>query len=131
MIDVSKRTAEFKKKLIKTVQERAITVSTDLYDIATNKVAQGSTPVWSGSFLASWNMQIGSPDFTFYVDPYPNPSNPLPPKPTPNLKFDSPTSLSTIYITDAVPYAGKIQREGTTYSNPFILQRITESYRWS
>lgn len=130
MINVNQRTKALEEKLVKVVQNRAITIAKDLYDIATNKVSSGSTPVWSGRFLASWNLSVGKPDYANYNHVKPDPKNPLGAKPTPDIKFSSSTSLETIYIVDAMPYAEEIQLEGTKYSDPFILQRIVESYKW-
>ena len=133
-IPVKKRVTSLQNKLTAIVQTRAIAIGKDLYSIAINSVPQGTTPVWSGSFIASWNLSIGSPNFTYTLAKPKDPENPLSPKPMPEIKFrgtqfTSKTAFDTIYLTNAVPYAKEIQVLGTKYSEPEILQRIIEAQK--
>lgn len=130
----------FKDKIYKVVQDRTLKVSKELYEIAINQLPAKNptehgltTPVFSSSMVASWRVTIGVESNEYSVvnnfQGLPTASRTGNPFPS-TFKFKKST-LENIYIVNNVPYAGKVQTEGTKYSDPNILNRITESVHWS
>lgn len=77
------------------------------------------TPVLKGNLRASWNVSLNAPDYTITTGG--SPTNPLPPKPFPNLRI---TQLGVVYISNGQPYARKIEYGGSS-KQPQGMLRVT------
>lgn len=79
-----------------------------------NKIVTGSEgadfPYYSGSYIASWTIQSGSPN-TSYKQPYWNKN--LYDAPDPVLGVSGAEKVNTIYISNHVPHAGQVELDGT------------------
>lgn len=87
-----------------------------------NKIVTGSEgadfPYYSGSYIASWKIQSGSPN-TSYKQPYWNKN--LYDAPDPVLGVSGAEKVNTIYVSNYVPHAGTVELDGTpTHPSPWM-----------
>lgn len=87
-----------------------------------NKIVTGSEgadyPLYSGSYIASWTIQSGSPN-TSYKQPYWNKN--LYDAPDPVLGVSGAEKVNTIYVSNYVPHAGTVELDGTpTHPSPWM-----------
>lgn len=117
---------EFHKKVV-------ITAWRDI--TATASFAGGShgSPFWSGRFRASNQIAIGKPDFTVLP---PNPSAGRHPAPVPNPYKSRPVTdavtamvglkpFDTVFISNGLPYARRIELDGWSAQVPNGVYRVT------
>lgn len=87
-----------------------------------NKIVTGSEgadfPYYSGSYIASWKIQSGSPN-TSYKQPYWNKN--LYDAPDPVLGVSGGEKANVIYVSNYVPHAGQVELDGTpTHPSPWM-----------
>ena len=80
-------------------------------------------PIWSASYVSSWNLAAGSPDTSFN----PPPENI---KGTPNVSYAIPSvqflenvpRYTGVYVSNYAPHAGKVEFEGTPlHPDPWMV----------
>lgn len=92
-----------------------------------NSIVHNSEPYWSGAYLSSWNISIGSPDKSYNTPPEYKKGKP------PEFTYPHPSEIyyftvkeedikKSIYITNAIPYASMIEYEGTPkHESPWMI----------
>lgn len=100
--------ANITKEVQKKAQEIAKDVAIEIY----NTIVAGGVdiPYWSGSYISSWNISVGSPDYSY------SPRTGIPDSysvPDPVWDLGGVGYNQKIYITNAAPHADKVEYEGT------------------
>lgn len=82
-------------------------------------VGPSEHPYFSGSYIASWNISVGSMDSS-----YKQPMMQRGVYKSPNLKFDLniQNPYQAVYITNSAPHAAQVELEGTpTHEYPWMV----------
>lgn len=96
------------------VKEEAV----DLAQRVVDKLIADS-PVYTGSFRASWNVTEGTPAYIAV-----NGGSPEAPLPPPMIKVTAFSDFPALYITNGQPYAKKLE-EGSSTQAPYGLVKVT------
>ena len=78
-----------------------------------NNILHQDFPYWSGSYISSWNISVGSPDRT-YNEPVWTRGVYIAPREARNITL--PTPYQTVYISNYTPHAGLVEYQGTKTS---------------
>lgn len=73
-------------------------------------------PYWSGSYISSWKIGIGSPDRSFNAPATRTTNGPSVTYSVPDIEFHLPNKnqpYQKIYISNSTPHAFKVEYEGT------------------
>lgn len=114
MIEV-KISAEGQRKLKKSIEKHVAKLMARTATQIYNAILVNNYPYWSGAYMASWNIGIGSPDHSHV----PLPKNIGGP---PDVTYDVPDLImdvnvlspyQPVYISNAVPYAEQIEYVGS------------------
>ena len=82
------------------------------------------SPVYTGSFRASWRLHKGSVDLSTTEDHLRHPFSPLGPPPRSTIVFNA-DELAIIYVSNSISYAYDVEVLGTKYSPPGAVIRAT------
>lgn len=103
-----------RKIIDKFLARRVSTISSGIY----NNILTNTKPKWSGQYLASWSISIGSPDYTYLPNPtrvgdkgYPSIHYPKNGQQTLLVPNDNP--YQRVYITNASDHAMQVEYNGT------------------
>lgn len=89
----------------------------------TQKLVDGfieASPVYSGSFRASWNVSEGYPDFRVVTG-----GSKEAPLPAPEFKIKAKTVFPVFYITNGQPYAQMLEYGWSYLQAPYGVVRVT------
>lgn len=96
--------------LRKQVEETLSRVVVDVAVKTYNNILHQEFPYYSGSYISSWNISVGSPD-TSYNEPLWQRGVYLAPREAKTLSIASP--YQTVYISNYTPHAYQVEYDGT------------------
>lgn len=94
----------------KQIESKLATIVADVATKTYNSILRSSWPYYSGSYISSWNISVGSKDSS-YNDPVWQRGVYLAPREVKTLSV--PSAYTKVYISNSTPHAMQVEIDGT------------------